>query len=206
MNPIRRRDFIVKTVCTAVLGSAVVPKSTWGDPLGLPIGIQLYSVGADMQKDAPRTVAKIAQIGYNEVEPAGFGSVNTATALRKVLDDNGLKCPSAHLTIRRKDLNRAFDDAHALGCKYATASVPRLLITDLPAVGDAPEPERQAIIRKILAATSDPLSKDELKKIIDAMNQVGAAAKQQGLIFGAHNHTSTKTFSFVRHRLPWWRG
>lgn len=185
MNTMNRRDFIVQTVCMAVLGTAVTPKPTWGNPLGLPIGIQLSTVGADMQKDAPGTVAKIAQIGYKEVEPADFGSAKTAAALRKVLDDNGLTCPSAHLKIGRKNLNRAFDDARALGCTYATATVPRLLI--MPAVRDLPEPERNAVIRKI--ARSDPLSKDELKKIIDAMNQVGAAAKQQGLIFGAHNHT-----------------
>jgi len=189
MNTMNRRDFIVQTVCMAALGTAVTPKPTWGDPLGLPIGIQLYTVDADMQKDAAGAVAKIAQIGYKEVETAGFGSAKTAAALRKSLDDNGLKCPSAHLIGNRKDLNRAFDDAHTLGCTYATASLPPLLITDLPMVLDVPPSERQAVLRKNLAAISEPLSKDDLKKLIDAMNQVGAAAKQQGLIFGAHNHT-----------------
>lgn len=185
-----RRDFIVQTVCIAALGGAGISEPTWGDPLGLPIGIQLYTVGADMQQDAPGAVAKIAQIGYKEVETAGFGSTNTAAALRKVLDDNGLKCPSAHLISGLKNINKAFDDAHALGCTYATAAVPRLLIADLPALpSDGPTAERQAVIEKIVAAISGPLSEDDLKKTIDAMNQVGAAAKQQGLIFGAHNHT-----------------
>jgi len=166
-----------------------MPKATWGDPLGLPIGIQLYSVGADMQKDAPGIIAKLAQIGYKEVETAGFGSANTAAALRKALDDNGLKCPSAHVVVNRKNLNRAFDDAQTLGCTYATTTVPRWLIMDLPAVWDAPAAERKAIIGKVVAAISDPLNKDDLKKIIEAMNQVGATAKQRGLVFGVHNHT-----------------
>jgi len=183
-----RRDFIVQTVCVAALGAAGMSIPTWGDPLGLLIGIQLCTVGADMQKDAPDTVARIARIGYKEVETAGFGSTNTAAALRKVLDDNGLRCPSALLIFGLKNINKAFDDAHALGCPYATAVVPRLLITDLPAIWDAPAAERQAVIQKIVAAADAPLSKDDLQKTIDAMNQVGAAAKQQGLIFGAHNH------------------
>jgi sugar phosphate isomerase/epimerase len=185
-----RRDFIAQTVSIAALAGAGIPKPTWADPLGLPIGIQLYTVRDDMLKDAPGTVAKVAQIGYKEVEAVGFGSMSTAPALRKVLDDNGLKCPSAHLIFGRKYLSKACDDAHALGCTYATAVVPRLLIMDLPAIWDAPAAGRQAVIQKIVAATSAPLTKDDLQKIIDAMNQVGAAAKQQGLLFGAHNHTA----------------
>jgi len=125
-------------------------------------------------------VKRIAEIGYKEVETAGFGSVNTAAALRRVLDDNGLKCPSAHLTFDLKNLNKAFDDAHALGCTYATSSVPRLIITP---------PEQQATIPQILAVLGTPMTKDDLKKMIDAMNQIGAAAHQQGLTFASHNHT-----------------
>lgn len=176
-----RRQFLKRTAGIVAVGAVTgFPKWAAADPLGLPIGIQLYTVGDDMNKDAPGTVKKIGEIGYKEVETAGFGSVKTAEALRKVLDDNGLKCPSAHLSFDLKNLNKAFDDAHALGCAYATSSVPRLIITP---------PEQQATIPQIMAVLGTPMTKDDLKKMIDAMNQIGAAAHQQGLTFASHNHT-----------------
>ena len=187
-----RREFIQGTTTLLAAGAvSALPGTASITPMGLPIGIQLYTVGSDLQKDAADTVGKIARIGYKEVESAGFGSAASAAALRKMLDENGLKCPSAHLSFDLKNLNRAFDDAHALGCTYATASVPRLLVMDaMPAMdGAMSEAERAAAMGKIIAALSAPLSTDELKRLIDAMNQVGAAAAQQGLTFAAHNHT-----------------
>jgi sugar phosphate isomerase/epimerase len=185
-----RRQFLKSTAFTALGAAALSSDLAWGDPLGLPIGIQLYTVGDAMTKDAPATIKKIAEIGYREVETAGFGSVNTASALRKVLDDNGLKCPSAHLSFNLKNLNKAFDDAHALGCTYATASVPRFLIMDdMVSPADVPPEQRGAAMQKMIAGISAPMSSDELKKLIDAMNQAGDAAKQQGLKLASHNHT-----------------
>ena len=161
-------------------------QKAWGDTLGLPLGIQLYTIGDDVDKDAAAAVKKIAQIGYKEVETAGFGSAGSAAALRKILDDNGLKCPSAHLTFDLKNLNKAFDQAHALGCTYATASVPRLLIKDVPSLDG---PRRADAIKIITAVLNTPFSGDELKRMIGAMNQIAAAAKKQGLTFASHNHT-----------------
>jgi sugar phosphate isomerase/epimerase len=185
---LNRRQFITRTAALAAAAS-VIGKSSAADPLGLPIGIQLYTVGDDMNKDAAATVAKIAQIGYKEVEAAGFGSAKDAGGLRKIIDANGLKCPSAHLTFDMNDLNKAFDDAHALGCTYATASVPRFLIMKMPSLTDVPAADRGAAIQKMVSALSAPMSQDELSQLVDAMNKVGAAAKEQGLLFASHNHT-----------------
>jgi len=199
MAAMNRRQFLSSTAGVATLSAAgLLANQAWSDPLGLPVGLQLYTVGDDMQKDAPGTVQKVAEIGYKEVETAGFGSVNTAAALRKLLDENGLKCPSAHLNFDMKNLNKAFDDAHALGCTYATASVPRLLIMDLPSPTEGSPAERQAVIQKIVAALSAPLSPDDLKRLIEAMNHVGSAAKEQGLMLASHNHTFE--FAFVDGR------
>ena len=184
-----RRQFLKSTAGIAAVGAmAGFPKWAAADPLGLPIGIQLYTVGDDMDKDAPGTVKRIAEIGYKEVETAGFGSVKTAASLRKLLDDNGLKCPSAHLTFDLKNLNKTFDDAHTLGCTYATSSVPRLIISGIPPMEGTPA-QRQAVLQRIIAFLATPMTKDDLKKLIDVMNQIGEAAHQQGLTFASHNHT-----------------
>src|ERR1700743_1825133 len=101
MTTINRREFVQCASCVAA-GMTAISQTAWSDPLGLPIGLELYTIGDDMQKDAAAAVKKVAQIGYKEVETAGFGSAGSAVALRKLFDENGLKCPSAHLTFDLK--------------------------------------------------------------------------------------------------------
>ncbi|MGI4852915.1 MAG: TIM barrel protein [Janthinobacterium lividum] len=186
MNGINRRQFLSRSALTVagLAASTALPFSAWADPLGLPLGIQLYVVGADMQKDAAAAVKQIAAIGYKEVETAGFGSLKTAKELRKALDDNGLKCPSAHLQLKLNDLNASFDDAHALGCTYVTSSVPQMWLMGTPDPSMTPE-QRRAAMAGVLA----PLKPDQFVTLAEDMNKVGAAAKAAGLKFCAHNHT-----------------
>ena len=174
MNAVTRRQFISRSVMATVgvASSAAITRAAWANPLGLPLGIQLYVVGADMQKDAPGTVKQIAQIGYKEVEPAGFGSMKSAAELRKVCDDNGRKCPSAPLNFDMNNLNAAFADGHALGATYVTSSVPQSML---------PGMSRADMLK--------PLTPDQFKELAEIENKVGAAAKQAGLKFCAHNHT-----------------
>ena len=202
MQMVSRRSFIVRSgLATGAIAAAGFPSLAWADPLGLPIGIQLYTVGADLRKDAAATVKQIAEIGYKEVETAGFGSLKTAAEFRKLLDDNGLKCPSAHLQFNLADLQKTFDDANALGCKYATSSVPRSMILPPrpapsaapaapPAGGAAAAPGApNAAMRSAMSAMMAPMTPDDFKKLSEALNKVGAAAKAAGLTYASHNHT-----------------
>ncbi len=62
----------------------------------LPIGVQLYSVREDAAKDLPGVLAAIKKMGYDAVEFAGYYG-HSAQDIRKMLDDNGLKCCGAHM-------------------------------------------------------------------------------------------------------------
>src|SRR5580698_5126686 len=70
-----RRRLLIQA---AQLGAAALTPA-WGwrravaNPLGRPIGIQLYTVNAPMQDDPAGTLKKLREIGYGEVESAGFG-------------------------------------------------------------------------------------------------------------------------------------
>ena len=87
----------------AALALAAGVRHLGADPLGgVPPGIQLYTVGADMQKDPAGTLHALRQIGYVNVEAAGFGNLSPAD-FRKIIDDAGLKCPSAHLQFSSAD-------------------------------------------------------------------------------------------------------
>ena len=57
----------------------------------LLIGLQLYSVRDDCAKDLPGTLKAVAKMGYSGVEFAGYYG-RTAQELRRMLDENGLKC------------------------------------------------------------------------------------------------------------------
>jgi sugar phosphate isomerase/epimerase len=168
---ISRRQFLSRGAVVAA-ATVLLPELAFPFPLGLPPGIQLYTVNADIAKDAPAALAQIAAIGYKEVEPAGFGSLKTAAAFRKALDDNGLHCPSAHLNFDVRDLGKSFDDAHALGCTYATSSLPRRMLQS-----DAAQPARMS-----------PMSEDDVKRLAEVLNKVGASARATGLTYASHNH------------------
>jgi sugar phosphate isomerase/epimerase len=188
MNGASRRQFLVRTGgLAAAWVTSSVPYRAWSYPLGLPPGIELYSVRSDIGQDAPSALKQIAAIGYKEVEPAGFGSLKTASEFRKALDDNGLKCPSAHLQFDLANLQKTFDDANALGCTYATCSVPGTMIIAVPppGSGDQSPASQEAGLQRVLA----PLTPDEFKRLADVLNTVGAAAKKAGLTYASHNHT-----------------
>ncbi len=61
----------------------------------IPIALQLYSLRDDSAKDFAATIQKVAEIGYEAVEFAGYHGYSAAD-LRKLLDDNGLKCAGTH--------------------------------------------------------------------------------------------------------------
>jgi sugar phosphate isomerase/epimerase len=192
MSGMTRRVFLGRAGSLAAVTAmgAALPKWAFADPLGLPLGIQLYVVNADLGKDAAATIKQIAAIGYKEVETAGFGSAKTAVELRKLLDEHGLKCPSAHLPLKLDNLSASFDDAHALGCTYATSSVPQGWLSSMPVPqGNMTDDERKAFMAKARGSMLAPLDAEKVKVLAEDMNKVGAAAKAAGLKFAAHNHT-----------------
>ncbi len=61
----------------------------------IPVAIQLYSLRDVAPLDVPGTLRKIAEMGYQGVEFAGYYNLEGAV-LRKMLDDCGLRCAGAH--------------------------------------------------------------------------------------------------------------
>src|SRR6266545_2812086 len=60
------------------------------------IGIQLYTVRRELAKDVEGTLARLAGIGYREVEFAGYPQ-GTEKSLRGILDRLHLRAPSGHV-------------------------------------------------------------------------------------------------------------
>ncbi|HEY1953751.1 MAG TPA: sugar phosphate isomerase/epimerase [Gemmatimonadaceae bacterium] len=161
-----RRNFL------ATLGVAAVGL-TKGNPLGASellaphrkikkIGLQLYTVRDLMKADLPGTLAKVAQIGYKEVEFAGYFGRSPAE-IRALLRKNGLSSPSTHLgyDTLSKDWSKQLADAKSIGHQWVT-------------IAYMPEEQRKSL--------------DDWKRHAAEFNKAGAQAKAAGLRFAYHNH------------------
>lgn len=164
-----RRNFVATTLA-AVAGGAVGRKANvpfagilGGRPTRLDrIGIQLYSVRDLMAKDFEGTLAAVAQIGYREVEFAGFYG-RKPSDIRALLQKNGLVAPSAHLgfDVLTNNTDQTFGAVAELGAQYAT-------------VAWTPEEERGGA--------------DKWKANADKFNAAGRVARTHGLSLAYHNH------------------
>ncbi|HEY2275199.1 MAG TPA: sugar phosphate isomerase/epimerase [Steroidobacteraceae bacterium] len=178
MSTTTRRAFLGRAghCGVAVLASQAAPGVLRATPLGGPVGIQLYAVKDALQTDPAATLKALRAIGYGEVETAGFAG-RSAREFRALLNAAGLGAPSAHLGFEPDKLGKAFDDAHALGARYAASgSLRELVQRDLPA-----------------GATAAGMTLEEAKRTAELANRIGEQARRVGLQYVYHNHD----FEFV---------
>jgi sugar phosphate isomerase/epimerase len=125
-------------------------------------GVQLYTLRSSMQQDFEATLARVARIGYREVEFAGYFN-RTPAQVREALAANGLTAPSTHLSYGdvQNSWSAALERAVATGHKYVT-------VPSLP--GSA---------RRTL---------DDYRRVADTFNTAAAEAAKAGLRFAYHNH------------------
>ena len=126
------------------------------------IGIQLYTVRDLMKKNVPLTLQRIAEIGYKEVEFAGYFG-KTTKEIKAILSDNGLKSPSTHIEMDTiyNNPNKAIDTALEVGHEHIVMAW-------------LAESERQNI--------------DQYREYVDLYNSFGEKCNQNGLKFAYHNH------------------
>ena len=156
-----RREFL-STAGALTLGSMLPPacRTAHGAKID-KVGIQLYTVRDQMKADFEGTLARIAQIGYKEVEFAGYYD-RTPADVRAILERNGLSAPSTHLMSDNLDgWKKAIDLAKSVGHDFMVA----------PWI---PEEKRKSL--------------DDWKRIAQEFNAVGGLAKDAGIQFAYHNH------------------
>lgn len=171
-----RRAFLAQS--SGLMIAANWPRAGWSDPLGLPVGIQLWTVRESLQSDPGGTLEQLRRIGYRTVESAGFAGLSPQDFRRRI-DDAGLVVPSAHLDFRSADVEAIFDDAHALGAHFAVSSILRPGTGTVPAVG----PGLQGAAKSLRVMTLD-----DAKQTADLANRIGEQAKRAGLQYAYHNH------------------
>lgn len=75
--------------------------------------VQLYSVRDAIGTDLPGTIARLAKIGYTQVEPYNF--VASADQLAAAFAEHGITAPTAHAPLLSADQDEIFAAAKKLG-------------------------------------------------------------------------------------------
>ncbi len=160
---ISRRSFVAL--------SAALPWALRGVASGLaasksiPVGLELYSVRDELQKDPQGTVRAVAKMGYQCVEfyaPYFDWSAQQAKEMRKVMDEAGVRCYSTHN-----------DQAFFLPDK----------------IDHARELNRILGSRYMVLAWSDPKPDlDGWKTLAENLNTAADKLAASGLKVGYHNH------------------
>jgi sugar phosphate isomerase/epimerase len=124
MLPVSRsgisRRQLLKLGAGALAVAGMAPRLQADDKKKLPIGVQLYSVRDVCGKDPAGTIAAIAKMGYQGVEFAGYYG-KKADELKKILDDNGLKCCGTHTglnTLLGDELKKTIEFNKTIGNPY----------------------------------------------------------------------------------------
>lgn len=177
-----RRTFAKQSALLA-LGASVLPawscnqnaQSDTAAGFSRDIGVQLWTVRNDMQRNPEATLDRLAELGYLELESAGYENGKfygmEPAAFRQLLDARGQRVRSGHChTGAHKpewrgtlynDWELALDNALELGQEYLICGY----LFDF---------ERQRI--------------DDYKRLAQQFNEAGELARRKGLQFGFHNH------------------
>ena len=182
-SSIHRRDFIKQT--TLLTSSAILMPSIFQSMTKkkYKMGLQLFTMRADMAKDAVGSLKKIAAIGYEDLETYGYNPDQNkyyglnAKDFKKVLEDNNLTTSTGHYDLflyldkpvdsLKKYVDQCITGAHALDQKYITW--PWL------------DPQSRTI--------------EKFKLVAERLNTIGEQIKKANLQLAYHNHD----FEFIDH-------
>ena len=127
----------------------------------IPVAVQMYTLREESEKDFSGTLKKVADIGYQGVEFAGYYDM-AAKELRKLIDGLGLKAASSHipLDVLKRDLSEVITAQHEIGSK------------------------------KIVCPFLSPEQRNEkgYAELIQTLNDVGKECAKEGLSLCYHNH------------------
>jgi len=143
----------------------------------LPLGLQLFTVQGELEKDFNGTLEKVAAIGFKQVEAAGFYE-KSAAEFRKSVESAGLTLPSSHYSLQEllHNTQEKLAFSHELGVRYIVCSFPFV-----------PDPGRFHA-DKYYQELRTGMTFDDWKWNFDQLNRLGEKIKRAGFQLAYHNH------------------
>src|SRR6202047_5383248 len=167
-----RRTF-VKAAASGLAASLIEIPFVHANPLNLPIGLQLYTVGDEVYRDPAGTWKAVAAAGYKLVELSPL-TKTPPKDLKKALDDAGLKNPSGHylLSDLLSNLQEKIDLAHQFGQEFMVIAVP--WVADPSRFKPDPQAGQIGLFLEIVKG----LTLDDWKWNAEQFNKVGEQVKK----------------------------
>jgi sugar phosphate isomerase/epimerase len=157
-----RRTFLAATTISAA--ALLACRKSWAaeDHTIDTLGVQLYTVRDQMKADFDGTLAKVAAIGYKEVEFAGYFD-HSPKDVRGALYRHGLVSPACHVPweVLGDKLPAQIESAQVIGQSYIVCPWIPEEIRNQP---------------------------DGWQRAADTFNRAGEACKKAGIQFAYHNH------------------
>lgn len=153
-----RRSFLALAAATPLASAAAKAKH-------VPVGIELYSLRGDMEKDLMGTVRAVGAMGYEGVEfysPYFAWTTEYAQQVRKLLDELKIQCYSTHNgseAYAPGNIQKAIELNQILGSKYI-----------------------------VLASAGEVTGLDGWKKVAELLNNGAEKFGAAGIGAGYHNH------------------
>ena len=190
---LNRRDFLKTSAALAAL--SVLPAglmSCSSKPKQKAIGVQLYSVRAELKNDFDGTMKALADMGYKLYESFGYSEGKffgkTPKEMKQYMTDLGGKMTGSHtgMPYLRTDLSEEditkywdawkvnVDNTAELGCKWIVQA-------------GYPVKQLQTI--------------DDVRRFAEQFNKCGEIAKSKGLKFAFHNHV--EEFHAIDGEIPY---
>jgi len=157
-DSLSRRTFLAVAAAAPIASAVALDKK-------IPVGLELYSVRDELQKDLTGTVTAVAKMGYQCVEffsPYYEWTPAYAKQVRKLLDDLGIRCLSTHngpQSFTADGLLHAIELNQAIGSQFI-----------------------------VFASAGKVDSLDGWKRVAETLNQGAEKMKPAGLRPGYHNH------------------
>jgi sugar phosphate isomerase/epimerase len=128
----------------------------------LPVALQLYTVRDQLKNDFRGVVHRVAEIGYDGIQFAGYGGLS-ASEMRQLLQETGLKPAGTHtgLNVLENELDKEIDYNLEIGNKW-------IICPSLP------EARRQDV--------------NGWREIAATLNKIGERCRDRGALLGYHNH------------------
>lgn len=127
------------------------------------IGLQLYTIRREIEKDFAATIKKVAETGFAGVETYALPSNITLENAAKIFKSNGLKVFSMHTEMPEGEQ------------RDSTVKMADIYQCDRVVFAGYPEAEKYKDL-------------DTMKRTAERYNEAAAFLKTKGLKFGLHNH------------------
>lgn len=127
--------------------------------MSLPIALQLYSIKDEMEKNFTGALRKVAEIGYDGVEFAGYGGLSRLD-LKALLQELGLKACGSHVSLDEliNNIDSVIEYNIEIGSPY------------------------------IICPFATYNSKVDYEKMAETLNTLALKCSAKGILFGYHNH------------------